>query len=143
MNDNQQDQRDPKDPGNNGGKMRQPFFIFLILSLVALFITSLIYSRVGNSSTQEITYSQFLELVNEARVAEGHEPLTWVSSDAAEEHTLQRCYELVSNYSHDRPKGKFAGEVCAKGYAAVPQAFNGWMNSPAHKAMNRTSKNGQ
>ena len=44
MNDNQQDQRDPKDPGNNGGKMRQPFFIFLILSLVALFITSLIYS---------------------------------------------------------------------------------------------------
>ena len=68
MNDNQQDQRDPKDPGNNGGKMRQPFFIFLILSLVALFITSLIYSRVGNSSTQEITYSQFLELVNEDQV---------------------------------------------------------------------------
>lgn len=48
--------------------MRQPFFIFLILSLVALFITSLIYSRVGNSSTQEITYSQFLELVNEDQV---------------------------------------------------------------------------
>ena len=68
MNDNQQDQRDPKDPGNNGGKMRQPFFIFLILSLVALFITSLIYSRVDNSSTQEITYSQFLELVNEDQV---------------------------------------------------------------------------
>ena len=68
MNDNQQDQRDPKDPRNNGGKMRQPFFIFLILSLVALFITSLIYSRVGNSSTQEITYSQFLELVNEDQV---------------------------------------------------------------------------
>ena len=68
MNDNQQDQRDPKDLGNNGGKMRQPFFIFLILSLVALFITSLIYSRVGNSSTQEITYSQFLELVNEDQV---------------------------------------------------------------------------
>ena len=68
MNDNQQDQRDPKDPGNNGGKMRQPFFIFLILSLVALFITSLIYSRVGNSNTQEITYSQFLTLVNEDQV---------------------------------------------------------------------------
>ena len=72
-------------------------------------------------------------MVNEARVAEGHEPLTWISSDAAEEFGLVRANELVSNYSHDRPKGSFAGEVIARGYSTVQQAFNGWMNSPAHK----------
>lgn len=75
----------------------------------------------------------FLELVNNARAAEGHAPLSWVPSDAAEEHTLQRCYELVSDFSHDRPKGRFAGEVCARDYSTVSAAFDGWMNSPDHK----------
>lgn len=88
-------------------------------------------AEIGNASLQ---YA-LLDLVNEARAAEGHEPLTWVSSDAAEEFTLIRANELVSNYSHERPEGSFSGEVCAKGYAAVPQAFNGWMNSPAHRAI--------
>lgn len=84
---------------------------------------------IGNA---QLVYA-FLDWVNEARVAEGHEPLTWVSSDAAEEHTLQRCYELVGNFSHDRPKGKFAGEVIAKGQFSAENAFNDWMNSPGHK----------
>ena len=84
---------------------------------------------IGNA---QLVY-EFLDMVNEVRVAEGHEPLAWVSGDAAEEHTLQRCYELVSNYSHDRPKGKYAAEVLAWGYTTVQQAFDGWMNSPAHK----------
>lgn len=75
----------------------------------------------------------FLDWVNEARVAEGHEPLTWVTSDAAEEHTLQRCYELVSDFSHDRLEGKFAGEVIAKGQFSAEKAFDDWMNSPGHK----------
>lgn len=75
----------------------------------------------------------FLELVNEARTAEGHAPLSWVPSDAAEEHTLQRCYELVSNFSHDRPQGKFADEVCNKGAYSVLRAFNSLMDSPLHK----------
>ena len=86
---------------------------------------------IGNA---QLVY-EFLDVVNEVRVAEGHEPLSWVGSDASEEFTLVRANELVSNYSHDRPKGSFSGEVCAKGYAAVPQAFNGWMNSSAHKAI--------
>ncbi|MCG4526322.1 S-layer homology domain-containing protein [Intestinimonas massiliensis (ex Afouda et al. 2020)] len=75
----------------------------------------------------------FLDLVNEARVAEGHTPFQWVSSDAAEEHTLQRCYELVSDFSHVRPKGKFSGEVIAKGQYSAEKAFTDWMNSPGHK----------
>lgn len=86
--------------------------------------------EIGNASLQ---YA-FLDLVNEVRVAEGHAPLSWVSSDAAEEHTLQRCYELVSDFSHDRPEGRFAAEVCAEGSINVQRAFNVWMNSPAHKA---------
>ena len=76
---------------------------------------------------------EFLNWVNEARVAEGHAPLSWVSSDCAEEHSLQRCAELVSNFSHERPKGKFAAEVIAKGQFSAEKAFNDWMNSPGHK----------
>ena len=84
---------------------------------------------IGNA---QLVY-EFLDMVNEVRVAEGHAPLTWVQSDAAEEHTLQRCNELVTNYSHERPKGKFSGEVIAEGYANIRQAFNGWINSSGHK----------
>lgn len=74
-----------------------------------------------------------LEYVNEVRVTEGHAPLSWVPSDAAEEYTLQRCYELVSDYSHNRPKGSFSGEVIAKGQISIYSAVNDWMNSPGHK----------
>lgn len=84
---------------------------------------------IGNA---QLVYD-FLDWVNEARVAEGHEPLTWVSSDCAEEHCLQRCAELVSNFTHERPKGKFAAEVIAKGQFSAEKAFNDWMNSPGHK----------
>ena len=84
---------------------------------------------IGNAKLQ---YG-FLELVNEARVSEGHEPLTWGTTDSMEEYTLIRCNEIVSNFSHDRPKGSFSGEVCAKGYSTVRAAFNGWMNSSGHK----------
>lgn len=84
---------------------------------------------IGNAKLQY----EFLDLVNEVRVAEGHEPLTWVSSDAAEEHTLQRCNELVTAFTHERPKGKFANETIARGQASVNVVFNDWMNSPIHK----------
>lgn len=76
---------------------------------------------------------ELLDMVNEVRVAEGHEPLTWIQTDSAEEHTLQRCWELVTNYSHERPEGKFAGEDIAYGQRTAAQVFNEWMESPAHK----------
>ena len=90
-------------------------------------------AEIGNASLQ---YA-FLDLVNEARAAEGHAPLSWISSDAAEEFSLVRANELVSNYSHDRPKGSFSGEVIANstGNYTVQRLFNSWMNSPAHKAI--------
>ena len=90
-------------------------------------------AEIGNASLQ---YA-LLDMVNEVRVAEGHEPLSWVGSDASEEFTLVRANELVSNYSHDRPEGSFSGEVIANstGSYTVQKVFNSWMNSPAHKAI--------
>ena len=82
--------------------------------------------------TAQLQYA-FLDMVNEARVAEGHEPLTWGDRDSMEEYTLIRATELVSDFSHNRPKGSFAGEVCDSGATSAQQSFNSWMNSPAHK----------
>ena len=84
---------------------------------------------IGNAKLQY----EFLDLVNEVRVAEGHEPLTWVEQDSAEEYTLQRCAELVNDFSHDRQNGIFSAEVIARGQISVQKAFNDWMNSPGHK----------
>ena len=86
-------------------------------------------AEIGNASLQ---YA-LLDMVNEARVAEGHEPLAWVSSDAAEEFTLIRVTELISDFSHNRPKGGFAGEVIGRGQTTATQVFNAWMNSSGHK----------
>ena len=82
--------------------------------------------------TAQLQYA-FLDMVNEARVAEGHAPLTWGDRDSMEEYVLIRANELVSNFSHDRAKGIFSGEVIAKGQQSATQAFNEWMNSPGHK----------
>lgn len=86
---------------------------------------------IGNASLQY----EFLDLVNEVRVAEGHEPLAWVGSDASEEHTLQRCTELVSDFSHYRPGGAFSGETISHstGNYTVQMIFDDWMASPGHK----------
>ncbi len=56
------------DNNNNKKNRKQPFLIFVLFSLIALFITSLIYSRAGSSTTEEITYTQFLQLVTEDQV---------------------------------------------------------------------------
>lgn len=93
------------------------------------YFTSATDVDIGNAKLQY----EFLDLVNEVRVAEGHEPLEYISSDAAEEHTLQRCNELVTAFTHERPKGKFANETIARGQASVNGVFNDWMNSPVHK----------
>ena len=82
--------------------------------------------------TAQLQYA-FLDMVNEARVAEGHAPLTWGDRDSMEEYVLIRANELVSDFSHNWPKGSFAGEVCDSGATSAQQSFNSWMNSPAHK----------
>ena len=93
------------------------------------YFTGATNADIGNAKLQ---YS-FLDMVNEARVAEGHEPFTWGAKDSMEEFTLVRAAELVANFSHDRPKGSFAGEVIAMGQAYPQAAFEDWMNSPEHR----------
>lgn len=93
------------------------------------YFTGATNAEIGNASLQ---YA-LLDMVNEARVAEGHEPLSWVGSDASEEFTLVRVDELVSDFSHNRPKGSFAGEVIGRGQTTAAQVFNDWMNSSGHK----------
>lgn len=93
------------------------------------YFTGATNADIGNA---QLVYD-FLDWVNEARVAEGHEPLTWGAKDSMEEYTLIRAAELVVNFSHDRPKGSFAGEVCAKGNVTTSAVFEGWMKSPDHR----------
>ncbi len=76
-----------------------------------------------------------LDLVNEARTAEGLVPLKWTSSDAEEEYTLLRAKELTILFSHDRPNGYrwFPTEVIARGQFTSKEVFHDWMNSPGHR----------
>ena len=57
---------------NGGDKKnnRQPFYTLGILILVALFFTSMMYKGANTSPNQEITYTEFLNLVEEGKVEE-------------------------------------------------------------------------
>lgn len=79
---------------------------------------------------------ELLDMVNEARRAEGLNELTWVPTDAMEEYTLLRAYELTSKWSHERPNDQYNGfmdEIIAGGGGSAKATFNAWMNSPGHK----------
>ena len=64
MNENNNNQN-----GNNK-KNHQPFYTLGILVLIALFFTSMVYKGASSNSSQEIKYSEFLNLVEEDKVAE-------------------------------------------------------------------------
>ena len=55
---------------NGGDKKnnRQPFYTLGILVLIALFFTSMMYKGSSSSNNQEITYTEFLQLVEEDKV---------------------------------------------------------------------------
>ena len=55
---------------NGGDKKnnRQPFYTLGILVLIALFFTSMMYKGASSGTTQEISYSEFLKLVEEDKV---------------------------------------------------------------------------
>ena len=65
MNENKNDQN-----GGDKKNNKQPFYTLGILVLIALFFTSMMYKGASSSSNQEITYTQFLNLVEEDKVAE-------------------------------------------------------------------------
>ncbi len=53
---------------DNNKKPRQPIMLFVLFALIAMFITSLLYSSAGSSTTEAITYTKFLKLVEEDQV---------------------------------------------------------------------------
>lgn len=89
-----------------------------------------------------------LDLVNEARVDANLKPLEY-DNDLAHV-AMMKAKDMVDNkyFSHTSPtygspfdmmksfgiKYGYAGENIAAGYSNVQDVFNGWMNSPGHKA---------
>ena len=62
-----------KNNNQNGGDKKnnkQPFYTLGILVLIALFFTSMMYKGSSSSSNQEVTYTEFLNLVEEDKVSE-------------------------------------------------------------------------
>lgn len=54
--------QDPKNPGNGGGSgNKQTLLMILVCVLVGLMFLGLMNNVLGNSSTREIGYSDFLE----------------------------------------------------------------------------------
>lgn len=80
---------------------------------------------------------ELLDMVNEARRAEGLNELEWVPLDAMEEYTLLRAYELENIlHSHIRPNEMYNGfmsEVIIVGGGNTQEKFDTWMNSPGHR----------
>lgn len=76
---------------------------------------------------------EFLDMVNEARRAEGLHELKWVESDAAEEYTLVRANDLTTNYSHWGSHAGIGLEVIGRGGGNAKTLFAAWMASPGHR----------
>ena len=74
-----------------------------------------------------------LDMVNEARKAEGLNELEWVKSDAAEEYTLVRAMDLAKNFSHFGGHAGIGLEVIAWGAGDAEGMFQSWMDSEGHR----------
>lgn len=67
--DNNGPNNDNKNSGNNkGNKNGQLIMTFILISLVALFIMSLLTNRYSQMSTDEISYTQFIQMVKDGKV---------------------------------------------------------------------------
>jgi len=71
-NGNQPNGGNRNDNGNNGGGRNnrggQTFMVYVITSLIVLFVMTMLMNRFTEMSTEEITYSQFLEMVDKDQV---------------------------------------------------------------------------
>ena len=57
-------------PNRNQNPKRQPILMFILFSLIAVFITSIIYNGFGSSADQKISYTEFYKLVQAGDVKE-------------------------------------------------------------------------
>ena len=75
---------------------------------------------------------QAYELVNEARLSNGLQPLAWDSNMAS--YSDRRAAEIVGNFTHDSPGGNWnVAENIAMGYLTPEMVMEGWMNSDGHR----------
>jgi Cysteine-rich secretory protein family len=88
----------------------------------------------AGKNTPATEQQQMLDLVNQARVAEGHKPLTLSDKNtaAAETHSDQMASSGQFEHSDIGSQG-LRGENIAKGNTSVEATFKQWMNSPGHR----------
>ncbi|MCR4797023.1 MAG: ATP-dependent zinc metalloprotease FtsH [Lachnospiraceae bacterium] len=67
MNENNNNRQGNENGGNNN-KGHQPLMLLVLFSLIALFLTTWFWNNSSSTTRTEITYSQFLELVEEDQV---------------------------------------------------------------------------
>lgn len=104
MNENQNgSQGGPNQNNNNNNKKNhQPIMLFVLFALIAMFITSLLYSSAGSSTTEAMTYTQFLELVEadqvEKVVFDGDQIHITLIEDTTYQSNSQRNQALAEYY---------------------------------------------
>ncbi len=93
------------------------------------------------SAPSDPTMLELFNLVNDARVQNGLEPLSWNSALAAD--AAVRATEISVVFSHTRPDGsdwwtvdsdRMYGENIASGQSTAQEVFNSWWASPGHQA---------
>ena len=93
-----------------------------------------------------LAIQKVVDLVNQARAAEGLAPL--VLDQSLTDCAMARAREIEKAFSHTRPDGRpwhtvfndygqsyrRSGENIALGYTSAQAVMEGWMNSPGHRA---------
>ncbi len=101
MNDNNQkpQKNNNNNNGNGGGNNRTPIYAFIVFALIALFVTSLIYTRTGSSSKEEMKYSKLVELVNQDQVQSVEFDSDKINITLKEDATYQGSEEMQKTQS--------------------------------------------
>ena len=122
MNENQNgSQGGPNQNNNNNNKKNhQPIMLFVLFALIAMFITSLLYSSAGSSTTEAMTYTQFLELVEadqvEKVVFDGDQIHITLIEDTTYQSNSQRNQALAEYYKQST--GQNMTMTCYTAYIA-------------------------
>ena len=110
--------------------MKKVVKLVLLTALFATFFAMTAFAAKGDAQAA-------FNKVNEIRVANGLNPLTW------NYQVENAAKEIVSSFSHTRPDGRpwytaddkvLYGENLAQYYDSSDEVVQAWMNSPSHRA---------
>ena len=96
MNDNNNQGND----NNNDNRHRQPLFMLALFSLIALFITTWFWNSAGTSQKQQITYSEFLSLVEEDQVEKVEITSDTITITLKENSTFRKKDSQTDNFAN-------------------------------------------